>query len=219
MDRAELKRQARASLGGKLFGPVWLHAVLTVLVASLLTGVAGTMTTSNYQRMPYLITVSLNLLVLILGGPISYGLARMFMQQSRDGQPMKLKELFQGFREDFKGLFLLNLMQNLFIVLWTLLFILPGIVAELSYSMSYFVKVDHPEYNWSQCISESKRLMSGHKGELFVLQLSFLGWILVGILCLGVGTLWVSAYAYATTALYYQHLKTIRPTDEEYYPA
>jgi len=79
--------------------------------------------------------------------------------------------------------------------------------------------VDHPEYNWSQCISESKRLMSGHKGELFVLQLSFLGWILVGILCLGVGTLWVSAYAYATTALYYQHLKTIRPTDEEYYPA
>lgn len=73
MDRAELKRQARASLGGKLFGPVWLHAVLTVLVASLLTGVAGTMTTSNYQRMPYLVTVSLNLLVLILGGPISYG--------------------------------------------------------------------------------------------------------------------------------------------------
>ena len=175
MDRAELKRQARASLGGKLFGPVWLHAVLTVLVASLFTGVAGTMTTSNYQRMPYLVTVSLNLLVLILGGPISYGLARMFMQQSRDGQPMKLKELFQGFREDFKGLFLLNLMQNLFIVLWTLLFILPGIVAELSYSMSYFVKVDHPEYNWSQCISESKRLMSGHKGEFFVLQLSFLG--------------------------------------------
>ena len=47
----------------------------------------------------------------------------------------------------------------------TLLFILPGIVAELSYSMSYFVKVDHPKYNWSQCISESKRLMSGHKGS------------------------------------------------------
>lgn len=103
MDRAELKRQARASLGGKLFGPVWLHAVLTVLVASLLTGVAGTMTTSNYQRMPYLVTVSLNLLVLILGGPISYGLARMFMQQSRDGQPDEAERTVPGLPGGFQG--------------------------------------------------------------------------------------------------------------------
>lgn len=218
MDRAELKRQARASLGGKLFGPVWLHAVLAVLVASLLTGIAGSLSTAAQRELPGVVTLSLNLLALIMGGPISYGLAWMFMRQSRDGQPMQLGDLFRGFREDFKGLFVQNMMQNLFIVLWTLLFIIPGIVAELSYSMSYFVKVDHPEYSWQQCISESKRLTSGHKGEIFVLQLSFVGWMLVGILCLGVGALWVTAYLNTTMALCYQQLKALRPSDEEYYP-
>lgn len=217
MERAELKRQARASLGGKVLGPVWVHAVLAVLVASVLTETAINFNATMHDEAPFSVILVVNLFCLVMGGPVSYGLARMFLRQSRDGQPMRVGELFQGFREDFVGLFLLNLMQTVYILLWSLLFIFPGIVAELSYAMSYFVKAEHPEYSWNECICESKRLMSGHKGELFVLRLSFFGWMLVGGLCLGVGTLWVTAYSHATMALYYQQLKAQRPTDEEYY--
>ena len=68
------------------------------------------------------------------------------------------------------------------------------------------IKADHPDYDWKMCINESKCLTMGHKGELFVLDLSFFGWFFVGALCLGVGTFWVTPYMEATKAHFYQNL-------------
>ena len=65
------------------------------------------------------------------------------------------------------------------------------------------IKADHPEYEWNRCIRESRHLTKGHKWRLFVLDLSFIGWFIVGILCLGVGTLWVEAYQTAAKTQYY----------------
>ncbi len=80
--------------------------------------------------------------------------------------------------------------------------------------MSFYIKADHPEYDWRQCINESKAMMYGHKWELFVLDLSFIGWMIVGALCLGIGTLWATAYQSAARAQFYESLKPVEAIPE-----
>ena len=74
--------------------------------------------------------------------------------------------------------------------------------------MAYYIKLDHPDYGWKACIDASRQMMDGHKWEKFVLDLSFLGWIIVGSLCLGVGTLWVTPYMEAANAQFYEYVRT-----------
>lgn len=195
MNYAELKQRARAQLGGKIFGTGWLYAVLVMLLQSAVVGIG------NRGR-----GVGLAVLLLV-GGPLSSSAARMFLKQSADGQPMDLHDLAAGFTEDFSGSFLLNLMQSIFIVLWSLLLVVPGIVKALGWSMSFYVRAEHPDYTWRQCLDASAALTSGYKGEIFLLHLSFIGWYIVGALCLGVGTLWVQAYVQAAMTQCYHWLK------------
>lgn len=195
MNRAELKWRARVQLGSKIFGSSWLFAVLAVVILGVVNYVIG--------LIPYLGRV----VSLLVTGPLAYGMASMFLKQARDRKPMQMGDLFNGFQQDFSGIFLLGLLMNLFVFLWSLLFLIPGVIAQLSYSMAYYIKADHPEYDWKQCLAESKRMMTGYKGDLFVMQLSFIGWYFVGALCLGVGVFWVAAYQNAATAQFYQQLK------------
>lgn len=106
------------------------------------------------------------------------------------------------------GNFLLHLLMSIFIALWSLLLVVPGIIKALGWSMAYYIKVEHPEYTWKQCLDASTALTNGHKGDLFVLHLSFIGWYFVGSLCLGVGTLWVMPYHQATLTQCYHWLKS-----------
>ena len=119
-----------------------------------------------------------------------------------------LGDMFRGFQDDFGGTFLIGLMTSLFTFLWSLLFVIPGIVKAYAYSMAYYIKLDHPDYGWNACITASRQMMDGHKWEKFVLDLSFLGWIIVGSLCLGVGTLWVTPYMEAANAQFYEYVRT-----------
>ena len=116
--------------------------------------------------------------------------------------------MFKGFSSDFGQNLLIGLMTAIFTALWSLLLIVPGIVKAYSYSMVYYIKADHPEYDWRQCIAESQAMMNGHKMDLFILDLSFIGWMIVGSLCLGVGTLWVSAYMEAARAHFYESIQS-----------
>ena len=150
---------------------------------------------------------------LLLSGPVAYGVSAMFLKQTRTGEKMDIGDIFNGFREDFSNTFLIGLMTTIFTMLWSLLFIIPGIVKALSYSMAMYIKVDHPDYDWKQCIDESQRMMQGHKGELFVLNLSFIGWMIVGAFCAGIGGFWVNAYMQAATSQFYENLRRSEITD------
>lgn len=194
-DRSELKERAREQLGNNLFGKNWTTAVLACLVYGLLIGAIQ------------MITGAGTIVSILIGGPLLYGLARLFLWQAVNKEPMEIGDLFKGFTDDFSGTLLLNLMQTVFVCLWSLLFVIPGIVKSYSYSMAFFIKADHPEYDWRKCLEESKRLTSGHKMDLFVLDLSFIGWSIIGMLCLGIGSLWVMAYRYATLAQCYKVLQ------------
>lgn len=193
MDRSLLKTNARAQLDNSIFSSKWLYGVLVCLITALVSCV---------------VTAPIGFIIaLLVGGPIFYGAKRLYLRQARDGGAMNMKEILCGFREDYGGVFLLSLMLAVFILLWSLLLVVPGVIKALSWSMAYYVKNDHPEYDWKQCMQASAQLTEGHKGEIFMLELSFIGWYLVGSLCLGVGTLWVRAYNEATMAQCYEWLR------------
>lgn len=199
MDRTELKRRAREQLGGRIFGSIWLRAVVVMLVYLVLN--SGNLFKLGFGKAAGgAVGIGLSFL---LGGPLEYAVSGMFLRQCRDGGEMNYEDLLSGFQNGFGQLFVLDLMRSLLVTLWSLLFVIPGIVAECSYSMSFFIRADHPEYSWQTCLQQSKKLMEGHKMEYFVLQLSFLGWKIVGTLCLGVGLLWVESYFYAAKAQFY----------------
>lgn len=115
--------------------------------------------------------------------------------------------LLDGFGMFFRIIWL-DILQTVFITLWSLLFIVPGIIAEYRYRLALYLLLDHPEMSAMDCIRESKRIMSGNKGQLFVLDLSFIGWwILAGIPIVGLFVrVWVVPYTQMTYALYYTTL-------------
>lgn len=194
MTRQEIKEKAKEQLGRQIFGNDWLWAVLAVLIYSLIVGAAG--------------SVIFGIGWLIVTGPMSFGLTFLFLKQARDGQQMELGDLFKGFKDDFSQTFLIGLMTYIFVFLWSLLFVIPGIIKSYSYSMAYYIKADNPDYDWRACINGSKEMMKGHKWDLFVLDLSFIGWLIVGCLLLGVGTLWVLPYMEAARAQFYESIKS-----------
>lgn len=193
MTRAELKARAREQLGGGIFKNAWMVALAACLLIALIQTAAG--------------SVLPGIGMILVLGPLEYSKRYMFLKQARDGQPMQLGDMFRGFQDDFGGTLLIGFLTGLFTALWSLLFVIPGIVKYYAYSMAYYVKADHPDYNWKACVDESRRLMNGHKWEKFVQDLSFIGWTIVGSLCLGVGTLWVTPYVYATEAQFYDYVR------------
>lgn len=194
MTRHEIKTRAKAQLGNKIFGSIWMIALAACFIFTVICGAAG--------------SVIPGIGALIVIGPMTYGMDYVFLKQARDGQEMQLGDLFRGFTDDFGQTFLIGLLTYIFTFLWGLLFIIPGIVKFYGYSMAYYIKVDHPDYNWRQCLDESQAMMKGHKGELFMLDLSFIGWLIVGALCAGIGTLWVTPYMEASRAQFYESIKS-----------
>ncbi len=147
-----------------------------------------------------LVGLALSLLVF---NPLIVGCYRFFLQNSRrDGD---LKHLGAGFQENWGNVILTMFLKNLFLALWTLLFIVPGIVKSYSYRMVPYLLKEHPELSGTQAITLSRRMMKGHKGEAFVLDLSFLGWVLLSVLTAGIlHIFYVGPYIEATNAELYR---------------
>lgn len=221
ISRKELKQRAKAQLGGGIFTNRWLTALLVCFVSTLILNalnvpgaVSGAFQTAkSISENSGAVTFSFSVFgsigtvaFLILSGPLNYGISRMFLKQARDNEDMAFGDLFKGFYDDLGGNIVLAVLTSLFAALWSLLFIIPGIVKAYAYSQVFYLKADHPDYDWKACINESKRMMRGHKGELFKLDLSFIGWYIVGALCLGIGELWVAPYVEASKAHFYQNL-------------
>lgn len=159
------------------------------------------------------VTISLGglgLVGLVLGllvfNPLIVGCYRFFLQNSRG--PARLNELGAGFQDDWGNVILVMFLKNLFIALWSLLFIVPGFVKAYSYRMVPYLLKEHPELKGTQVITISRQMMNGHKGRAFVLDLSFLGWIILSALTIGILHLfWVGPYIQATDAQLYEAVK------------
>lgn len=124
---------------------------------------------------------------------------------AKERKTINYSDLFSQFSRLGAG-FAMQFLRWLFVFLWTLLFIIPGIIASYSYSMTAYIMVDHPEYSALEAITESKKMMRGHKWRLFCLHFSFIGWYLLSALTWGIGLLWLNPYVEAANAAFYKEL-------------
>lgn len=115
---------------------------------------------------------------------------------------LRFGHLTYGFR-DWWSAFKLHFFSTLYIYLWTLLFIIPGIVHAFAYSQAMYILASNPKMGAHECLRRSKALMKGHKREYFRLILSFLGWFLLCIPTFGLLLIWVIPYLNATLATFY----------------
>ncbi len=143
---------------------------------------------------------------IFLGGPLQSGMSRHFLEAREDRADFA--RLFFSFQ---KGRYL-NAVKAmgwrlLFIFLWSLLLVIPGIVKAYAYRMVPFIMADNPNMDYRRALQLSMAMTFGEKGEIFLLDLSFLGWYLLGLLACGIGVVFVVPYHYATMAELYVVLR------------
>lgn len=143
----------------------------------------------------------------IMSYMVSVGFVIFVLHVSRD-EKAEFGNLFDGFGLFFRVLWL-GILEGLLIFLWSLLLVVPGIVAAYRYRQALYLLLDHPEKSAWQCLRESGALMSGHKWELFVLDLSFLGWAMLSAMFAPV-SIWLDPYRAITNAGFYNRLIAAR---------
>jgi len=182
---------ARKSLSGN-----WLNAVLAYLIIIGIISVVST----------------LQVVTWIILGSLTYGLYLYYIVLIRE-KAGDFNLLFKAFSFSGKNLGLfgktlgLYLLMSLYIFLWTLLLIVPGIIASYSYRMAFYILIDNPEMGVSEALKKSKEIMYGYKSKLFCLDLSFVGWALLCILTFGIGILWLSPYMLTSQTIFYEELR------------
>lgn len=148
---------------------------------------------------------AISLITMVLSGPIALGLARFGLHISRDEDP-RFEQSLSGFY-NFSTAFITYILQLVIIALWTLLLIIPGIIAAIGYSMTFFILADEPEIAPLDALKKSKELMDGHKWTYFYLMLCYLGLVLLCLLTLGIGFFWLMPYIQVTNAKFYDAVK------------
>lgn len=140
----------------------------------------------------------------IIGGVVELGYAQYLLKQYNKAN-FEFRDLFSQFHRFGQG-FAQAFLRGLYIFLWSLLFIIPGIIKTFSYAMTPFIMAENPEMTAGEAITASKEMMDGHKFDLFILGLSFIGWALLEILTLGIASLFVNPYRNAAQAAFYKSL-------------
>lgn len=208
LSNEELKRRGKAAFKANF----WPCVVVTLIVAvftSLGTASAGSFQMVNGELvrtspspMVNLIHFLINLLVTSV---IGVGSCRFYLN-NRDKQA-QFSDLLCGFKEGFANIVMVRFIVNIKIVLWSLLLIVPGIIKSFSWAMVPYILSDDPTLDQKTAQQRSAEMMQGNKMRLFMLDLSFIGWFLLGILTLGIGLiLWTAPYHEATIAEWYAEL-------------
>lgn len=137
--------------------------------------------------------------------PLEVSGKRFFLEASQ--RRFDLSELGFGFSGNFFNVFKVILIRDIFIFLWTLLLVIPGIIKIYSYRMVSYILAENPDMNYKRALEISQEMTKGYKMELLILDLSFLGWLILGAICFGVGILFVMPYIEATETEAYLFLR------------
>ena len=149
------------------------------------------------------------LIKIFLANPIEIG-GKTFFKSNVEATPAPLSLFSNGFRNYWHN-FVTLFLRDLYIVLWSLLFVIPGIVKAYSYKMVPYILAENPDMPANEVITRSREMMNGNKWQAFLLDLSFIGWILLGIVTLGLGfVFWTAPYMNSTSAALYLKLKEAR---------
>lgn len=189
MKARDYRRIARDTLSGK-----WGMPILIMVIYTAFYGVISSLSSSG-----------LGILVYLISAPLDIGIYYAFIKFSRTGE-MSVEDMFRGFKS-YGSSVLLYVLNSIFVSLWSLLFLVPGIIKAYSYAMSPLILADNPTMSQDAARRESIRLMKGNKWRYFCLEMSFFGWIILGILSLGVLYIWLTPYMAAAEVAFYEDLK------------
>lgn len=213
----EFKNSALAALKGNwapaVVCTIIMFAVTVLYIIPSLCMSSLTADPENMSMSDALLTLALLPLMyfvqIFLYMPMNYvGFANTTKQLLVDGDNNLVANLFKNtFRGYWKNVGA-SLLMVIFIFLWSLLFIIPGVVKGLAYSLTPYILKDYPELSANQAINLSMKMMKGHKFDLCWLFLSFIGWSILCIFTLGIGYLWLMPYMMTTMAAFYQEVKT-----------
>lgn len=186
---SELRKSAMAALSGR-----WTGVVLTFAVYMIITSMAS-------------VLPALGMLSILITLPLFYGVSILFLKfyRFRDYE-LQLVEIFDGFK-DYQRIFLTMLLSSVYTFLWSLVFVVPGIIKSLSYSMTPYILAEEPQLKNDEAIERSMAMMQGHKMQLFLMCLNFAMWVLLSFLTVGILLLWVSPYISTTMAAFYEEVK------------
>lgn len=145
-------------------------------------------------------------LKLFVWNTLEVGCQKFFLNCS--GEDAKVKDIFYGFKNGYGRVIAVMFLRSVFIFLWSLLLIIPGIIKTYEYRMVPYILADNPELTTKEVYAKSKEMMRGQKWNAFVLDLSFLGWNILGVITFGIVTLfYVAPYENLTNAQLYYALK------------
>lgn len=182
MNRKELKEKAKAVLKSDYWYLFFVTTLATLLIAA-----------SSFVSW-------------LVAGPILVGL-NIALFNKMNGMKDDLIYIFKSFSTNFIEAFKAFIKKTVYVFLWSLLFIIPGIVKSISYSMTDFIMAEDENIKSTAAIEKSMEMMEGHKMEYFVLMLSFIGWYILGILTFGIGLFFLMPYVRVTQAQFYLSLK------------
>jgi uncharacterized membrane protein len=201
----ELRAQARKQLQG-----AWGKMVLAIFIFFVIVTIPQFLFSEySFIYIPVL-EIIISIAVVLISGPFALGLAGFFIKRIR-GEEIAIGNIFDGFNR-FLQSFLAMLFSLIFVFLWSLLLIVPGIIKGLGYSIVFYILYDDPNIKPLDALKKSQVMMKGFKLKYFLLQLSFIGWALLGVLTLGIGLLWLYPYIYLASANFYENLKANQGT-------
>ncbi|HAQ28299.1 MAG TPA: hypothetical protein DCQ76_00725, partial [Ruminococcaceae bacterium] len=206
LNRPAIKAEAKKFIGQN--ARWWKMTLATILIyllsggISIYVNIAGLIgnddpsTTVGYSS-------SIITLLLI---PFTIAASGYYLNHIRGFNP-EWKSLYKEGIDNYGSYFVTGLLVNIFTSLWTLLFIVPGIVKAIAYSQAKYVIHDNPRLKGKEAIEISKRMTNGFKGKLFSMYLSFIGWYILVGLTGGILAVYVAPYVETTSAMYYENLK------------
>lgn len=196
----EIRKEARRVLEGN-----WGNAVIATVVLFLISYVLNASVTIPLGTNLYA-SHGCSLLMTVVCLPLSWGYTIYFLNIVRE-QEVGLKTMFAGYFFKCLGKVLFTmLLKMIYLILWTLLLVVPGIIKSMSYAMTEYILMDNPDIDATDAIHRSRVMMDGHKMKLFLMYLSFIGWAILCLFTLGLGFLLLMPYIHASMAAFYQDL-------------
>ncbi|MBF1542338.1 MAG: DUF975 family protein [Prevotella salivae] len=193
------KNRALSALENK-----WGNFVLITFVYGFIIGI--TQVLSGDKDSPAILHL-IGLVLFILALPLTWGYQTLFLGAVRGGEATA-KDMFEGYNKElFSRVLTTTLLYYVYVFLWSLLLLIPGCIKSYSYAMTPYILKDNPEMKNNAAIEESMRMMDGHKLELFLLDLSFIGWAILSILTCCIGFLWLVPYMNMARVNFYEDLK------------
>lgn len=189
MNRAELKSLAKEQIKGNI-GILFVISLIIALISGVANVAAG---------------IGSLVMIIVLTPAFTLAVTKIYLRLAKGTKP-EIGDLFSEF-SSFWSAFKVTFLTGLYTFLWSLLFYIPGIIKYLSYSQAVYILAENPGITATEAIDSSKEMMEGHKMELFVLYLSFIGWYFLVALTCGIAGIYVSPYMQATLTNFYNSIK------------